>query len=103
MELNSIITHLASNAPGFARRLKEAGLSPDLIHSPDDLNGLPVVRKEELVELQAANPPFGGFLACEPGELNRIFQSPTPNRARAITGAGSLPCKLLVSSPETWS
>jgi len=78
MELNSIITHLASNAAGFARRLKEANLDPNAIHTADDLNALPVIRKDNLVELQAADPPFGGFLACEPGELKRIFQSPGP-------------------------
>jgi len=78
MELSELIPHLASNAPGFARRLMEAGLSPNSIHTPDDLNALPVIRKDNLVELQEINPPFGEFLACEPGELKRIFQSPGP-------------------------
>jgi len=78
MELSELIPHLASNAPGFARRLMEASLSPDSIHIPDDLNALPVTRKDNLVELQATAPPFGGFLACKPGELKRIFQSPGP-------------------------
>jgi phenylacetate-CoA ligase len=78
MTLNELITHLAAHAPGFARRLKEAGLSPDAIHTPRDLNALPVIRKDNLVELQSADPPFGGFLACAPGELKRIFQSPGP-------------------------
>lgn len=78
MELNKIIIHLASNAPGFARRLKDAGLSPNSIQSAEDLNALPVIRKDDLVELQAADPPFGGFLACAPGDLKRIFQSPGP-------------------------
>src|SRR5512147_2642534 len=78
MPLPEIITRLASNAPGFARRLRDAGLSPDGISTPDDLNALPVIRKDNLVELQAADPPFGGFLACAPGELKRIFQSPGP-------------------------
>jgi phenylacetate-CoA ligase len=78
MELGTLIPHLASNAPGFARRLREVGLDPDSIRTPDDLNALPVIRKDNLVELQAADPPFGGFLACEPGELKRIFQSPGP-------------------------
>jgi phenylacetate-CoA ligase len=78
MELDTLIPHLASNAPGFARRLKDAGLSPESIRNPDNLNALPVIRKDNLVELQAANPPFGGFLACEPGALKRIFQSPGP-------------------------
>jgi phenylacetate-CoA ligase len=78
MPLPDIIQHLASHAPGFARRLKDAGLNPDSIRTPDDLNALPVIRKDYLVELQTADPPFGGFLACEPGELKRIFQSPGP-------------------------
>ena len=78
MELSELISRLASNAPGFARRLKNASLEPDSIRTPDDLNALPVIRKDNLVELQAADPPFGGFLACEPGELKRIFQSPGP-------------------------
>lgn len=78
MPLPEIISHLASHAPGFARRLKEVGLSPDSIHTPDDLNALPVIRKDNLVELQEIDPPFGGFLACKPGELKRIFQSPGP-------------------------
>lgn len=78
MKLDTLIPHLASNAPGFARRLKNANLDPDSIRSADDLKALPVVRKEELVELQAADPPFGGFLACDPGDLKRIFQSPGP-------------------------
>jgi phenylacetate-CoA ligase len=78
MTLNELITHLAAYAPGFARRLKEAGLSPEAIHSARDLHALPVIRKDNLVELQSADPPFGGFLACAPGELKRIFQSPGP-------------------------
>lgn len=78
MELDTLIPYLASNAPGFARRLKEANLNPGAIHTADDLNALPVIRKDNLVELQAAEPPFGGFLACDPGNLKRIFQSPGP-------------------------
>ena len=78
IELNKIITHLASNAPGFARRLKDAGLNPNAIHTADDLNALPVIRKDNLVEMQSADPPFGGFLSCQPGELKRVFQSPGP-------------------------
>jgi phenylacetate-CoA ligase len=78
MTLNELIQHLAANAPGFARRLQEANLSPDSIFNPQNLSTLPVIRKDNLVELQAAEPPFAGFLACAPGELKRIFQSPGP-------------------------
>jgi phenylacetate-CoA ligase len=78
MELETLIPHLASHASGFARRLADVGLDPGAIRDPDDLNALPVIRKDNLVEMQAINPPFGGFLACEPGALKRIFQSPGP-------------------------
>ncbi len=78
MTLPETIAHLAANAPGFARRLQNAGLRPDSLRSADDLNALPIIRKDNLVELQAADPPFGGFLACPPGELKRLFQSPGP-------------------------
>ncbi|RME05469.1 MAG: phenylacetate--CoA ligase family protein, partial [Anaerolineae bacterium] len=78
MNIPSLITHLTAHAPGFARRLQDAGLRAEDIQTPDDLNALPVIRKDDLVDLQAADPPFGGLLACEPGELKRIFQSPGP-------------------------
>lgn len=78
MNLNELILHLAGGAPGFAARLQAAGLTPEQIHRADDLNALPVMRKDDLAELQARTPPFGGFLACLPGELKRIFQSPGP-------------------------
>jgi phenylacetate-CoA ligase len=78
MDIYGLISHLAKNAPGFASRLEASGLRPQDIHSVEDLNSLAVIRKDNLVEFQAANPPFGGFLACEAGDLKRIFQSPGP-------------------------
>jgi phenylacetate-CoA ligase len=78
MELSALIAHLAHNAPGFAARLQAAGLTPEVIRTPADLDALPVMHKDQLIELQAAAPPFGGILACAPGELKRIFQSPGP-------------------------
>ncbi len=77
-DLSSLILHLAKRAPAFARRLEQAGLKDAEIHTLEDLSALPVMRKEQLVELQAEDPPFGGFLACRPGDLKRIFQSPGP-------------------------
>ncbi len=73
-----LIAQLAARAPGFARRLMEAGLEPAAIHAVKDLDALPVIRKDDLGEYQAASPPFGGFLAATTGELKRIFQSPGP-------------------------
>ncbi len=78
MELQELISHLAAHAPGFAERLQQAGLEASQIRTLDDLNVLPVLRKDQLIEIQAARPPFGGLLACEVSALRRIFQSPGP-------------------------
>lgn len=78
MTLAALLANLAARAPGFARRLQQAGLKAEDLRSLADLNALPVIRKDDLAGLQAADPPFGGFLACAPGELKRIFQSPGP-------------------------
>lgn len=77
-DIQSIVSNLYHNAPGFAGRLQRSGLKPETIHSIEDLNPLPVIRKDDLAEFQAAEPPFGGFLACPEGDLKRIFQSPGP-------------------------
>lgn len=68
----------AVHAPAFANRLAAAGLSPaDLAH-PDGLNRLPVLSKEQLMRMQAAQPPFAGFLACSPEDVAHVFVSPGP-------------------------
>lgn len=78
MDIQALIAHLAGNAPGFAARLESASLDPSQIQSIQDLDRLPVMRKDDMIEKQSADPPFGGFLACSPGELKRVFQSPGP-------------------------
>jgi phenylacetate-CoA ligase len=39
---------------------------------------LPVTRKSELLQLQKASRPFGGFVATRWGEIQRVFASPGP-------------------------
>ena len=78
MEIAQLIRHFYQRAPGFARRLEAAGLSPDDIRTEADLAKIPVLRKESLVEVQAQDPPFGGLLAVPLNHLKRIFQSPGP-------------------------
>jgi phenylacetate-CoA ligase len=63
----------------FARKLLDnAGVRPFSIRTPKDLDLLPVTRKNDLIEMQKANPPFGGLLAVPPEEIERIFISPGP-------------------------
>jgi phenylacetate-CoA ligase len=62
---------------GFAQRLKQAGLTPSELSDVASLDRLPVLRKDELLDLQEQDPPFAGFLAPA-ARPRRIFQSPGP-------------------------
>ena len=64
------------NAPGFAKILE--GVAPGEVTSRQALAGLPVTRKSDLIELQEAEPPFGGLTTRPARELSRLFMSPGP-------------------------
>ncbi|MCS6965088.1 MAG: hypothetical protein NZM16_13750, partial [Thermoflexus sp.] len=66
------------NAPGFRARMEAAGLRPRDLRTPADLSRLPVLRKDDLLQRQQADPPFGGMLMVPIEHLRRIFQSPGP-------------------------
>ena len=48
------------------------------IASHEALARLPVLRKSDLPELQALNPPFGGLTTRSAAEFDHVFQSPGP-------------------------
>ncbi|HEV7414291.1 MAG TPA: AMP-binding protein [Casimicrobiaceae bacterium] len=77
------IAYARAHAPWFARTL--AGIDPAAIDSRAALASIPVVRKSELLELQKADRPFGGFAAAGWGAWERegrrarqVFASPGP-------------------------
>ena len=73
----TVLPEAARRVKAFEARLAQAGLGPDDLVDVAALDRLPVLSKDELVDLQAAEPPFGGLLA--PGaSLRRLFQSPGP-------------------------
>ncbi len=55
----------------------ERGLTPGDIASIQDLEKLPVINREQLVELETAEPPYGG-LEDPSAPVERIFTSPGP-------------------------
>lgn len=66
----------AKALPGYADSL--ANVDPAKVTSTADLASLPVLRKSELGQAQAANAPLGGFAdLTRPGILH-VFQSPGP-------------------------
>jgi phenylacetate-CoA ligase len=76
--LRHIVRHAYANAPAVKEIMDGAGVSPDDVQTPADLDRIPVTSKDKLVELQAANPPFGGFLAVAVNTLQHVFFSPGP-------------------------
>jgi phenylacetate-CoA ligase len=72
-----VLRPAAEVVPALADRLADAGLVPDDLADVAALDRLPVLSKDDLIDLQAKDPPFGGHLA--PGTaVRRIFQSPGP-------------------------
>src|SRR5882762_2726283 len=74
------IAHARANAPAYERLL--ADVDPRAITTREALASLPVVRKSELLELQKAGRPFGGFAAtgwhAHRNLALRVFASPGP-------------------------
>jgi len=72
------LQHAYTNAPAIRQLMEQASVTPDDIRSPEDLARIPVTSKDRLLELQHADPPFGGFLAVELSQLRHVFVSPGP-------------------------
>lgn len=67
----------ARRVPAFARRLRAAGLTSSDLTDVASLDRIPVLTKDELLDLQRRDPPFGGALA-DGSVVKRVFQSPGP-------------------------
>jgi phenylacetate-CoA ligase len=103
--LPRMLARAIAGAPGWARHL--AGVDPATITSRKALADLPVLRKPELKEMQAQDPPFAGFAVGELASFGRIFMSPGPifepmgsgrdpwRAARAVFAAGFRPGDLV--------
>ena len=105
VRLPEFLARAALTAPAWKQRL--AGVDPASVNSRDALAKLPVLRKAELMEAQAANPPFGGFADMSALNGARYFMSPGPvwepqaagidgwNSARAFFAAGFRPTDIV--------
>jgi phenylacetate-CoA ligase len=76
--LPELVSHAYAHAPAIRRAFDTAAVDPASIHSVQDLARVPITRKDTLIELQRADPPFGGFLGVPEGQLARVFMSPGP-------------------------
>lgn len=80
----SQIEYLFARSSFYQKKLKEAGFrtSKD-VGALEDIAKLPFTEKDELRETQAAAPPFGDHLACQPEMLQRVYST---------SGTTGVPC-----------
>ena len=109
VRLPAQVAHAKAHAPAYAKLL--GAVDPASVVTRAALAALPVTRKSELLELQQASRPFGGFAAAGWGthanRAQRVFASPGPlyepettrpdywRLARALVAAGFEPGELL--------
>jgi len=78
---NRRLSEMASLGYQKSKRVKgmfdERNISPSEIKTVKDLEKLPVISREKLIEFEAVEPPFGGLNDTDI-EIDRIFTSPGP-------------------------
>jgi len=108
-QLHEFVVYAYKNAPAVKERFDKAGVKPDDIKKAEDLERIPIQRKDDLIALQKKNPPFGGYLAVPIEELPHIYQSPgpiyDPERRRGFGLGAGLPPGALKGQIviNTWS
>ncbi len=75
-QLRSLVAAAMKNSAHYAKSFQ--GIDPNSLTDRAALAGLPVLRKSDLAEIQAADLPFGGVNAIPAGQFQRIYQSPGP-------------------------
>lgn len=105
-KLQQLIDYAYKKAPGFKSRLDQAGVKPGDIKMKADLQKIPILRKDDLIQLQKVDPPFGGYLAVPLSEVDHVYQSPGPiydpqRKIRSLPGGPDMGKGQVVMN--TWS
>lgn len=72
------LRHAYASAPAVRRVMEQTSVVPEDIRTGEDLARIPVTTKDRLLQLQRDDPPFGGFLATDIGQLRHVYVSPGP-------------------------
>lgn len=73
-KLRDLVRFAYDNAPSTKKRFEAVGITPEDIKSIKDLEKLPPMHKEELMERQKASPPFGGGSDSAPFRIRMDFR-----------------------------
>jgi len=77
-QLQKFIQYAYAHATAVRSRFDAAGIHPDEINGVADLVKIPVFSKDQIIQLQQADPPFGGMLGVPREQVSHIFFSPGP-------------------------
>ena len=77
-QLKWLVAYAYEKAPATKERFDKAGIVPSRVSGIKDLEKLPLLRKDTLVDLYKANPPLGGLVTVPITELERVYVSPGP-------------------------
>lgn len=91
-KLQSVLAQIHGRNRFYTTKLTEAGATPHDIRSLEDFSHLPLTRKSELVEAQAADPPFGS---------NATFPESAYTRYHQTSGTTGTPLRV-VDTAESW-
>ena len=75
-KLREFVQHAHDHSRAVRGKFEVAQVKPGEIKTIDDLQRLPITRKFDLVEMQKANFPFGGFEGVPLKEMRRIYILP---------------------------
>ena len=62
-KIRDLVGWTLDSAPWQGDRLRHAGITPDTLQSMDDVRRIPFLTREDWMESQSADPPFGAVLA----------------------------------------
>ena len=77
-QLKWLVAYAYEKAPATKERFDAAGIVPSKVSGIRDLENLPLLRKDSLIDLYKANPPLGGLVTVPITELERVYVSPGP-------------------------
>lgn len=76
--LQEVVKHAYEHSVGWQERFDLFGVKPQDIVEEEDLAKIPVLRKENLPDIQKTSLPFGNLTTVEAQRMLRIFMSPGP-------------------------
>ena len=70
------IEHAFHNSKAYGEIFRSAGIEPFDIRGLQDMEKLPILHMNNLIERQKTDPPFGGFETIDTAKIRRIYINP---------------------------